>query len=206
MTTIIGLTGYAQHGKDTVGKVLIEEFGFTRFAFADPLKSMTYTLNPIVFVEETDEEATRCEAFPNGIASGFYHYADLIDDYGIELAKKVAEVRRLLQVMGTECVRDHLGVNAWVDATGLAIQEAGVERAVITDARFPNEFEWTKANGELWRVSRLNADGTPFDNGLGTSHPSEQFIATAPYDLMLQTADIEELREMARLAMKAVAI
>ena len=47
---IIGLSGYAQSGKDTVAKVLIEEYGFTRIAFADKIREFLYDLNPQVKV------------------------------------------------------------------------------------------------------------------------------------------------------------
>lgn len=37
--SIIGLTGYARSGKDTFAKVLTDEYGYTRVAFADALKN-----------------------------------------------------------------------------------------------------------------------------------------------------------------------
>jgi len=44
---IIGLSGYAQSGKDTVANYL-SEYGFTRLAFADPIRKLLYQMNPIV--------------------------------------------------------------------------------------------------------------------------------------------------------------
>ena len=38
MNKLIGLCGYAQTGKDTLGKMLIEKEGYKRYAFADALK------------------------------------------------------------------------------------------------------------------------------------------------------------------------
>ena len=37
---VIGLSGFAGAGKDEVGRVLVEDFGFTRVAFADTLKEV----------------------------------------------------------------------------------------------------------------------------------------------------------------------
>jgi hypothetical protein len=37
---IIGLTGYSGSGKDTIAQLLCDNYDFTRFAFADPLKEM----------------------------------------------------------------------------------------------------------------------------------------------------------------------
>ena len=48
---IIGLAGYAQSGKDTVAKFLVENHGFERVAFADPIRDLLYELNPIVGFE-----------------------------------------------------------------------------------------------------------------------------------------------------------
>ena len=36
---IIGLSGYAQSGKDEVAKVLVEDYGYKRVAFADKIKA-----------------------------------------------------------------------------------------------------------------------------------------------------------------------
>jgi cytidylate kinase len=44
---IIGLTGYAQSGKDTVAKILVENYGYTRVAFADKIREFLYETNPM---------------------------------------------------------------------------------------------------------------------------------------------------------------
>jgi hypothetical protein len=49
---IIGLSGYAQSGKDTVAKILVDHYGFRRVAFADKIKEMVLETNPIVFIDE----------------------------------------------------------------------------------------------------------------------------------------------------------
>jgi len=45
---IIGITGRARHGKNTVGDVLVRDFGFKQYGFADALKEMALRLNPWV--------------------------------------------------------------------------------------------------------------------------------------------------------------
>lgn len=45
---IIGLAGLKQSGKDTVGRLLTADHGYTRYAFADPIKEMLEILNPVV--------------------------------------------------------------------------------------------------------------------------------------------------------------
>ena len=53
---ILGLAGYATSGKDTVGRYLVEEHGFTRLAFADTLKRFALAVNPIVFASDDGEQ------------------------------------------------------------------------------------------------------------------------------------------------------
>ena len=44
MTVIIGIAGKAGSGKDTVGKMLVEHYGFKRLAFADRIKDTLHDL------------------------------------------------------------------------------------------------------------------------------------------------------------------
>jgi len=132
---IVGVTGYARHGKDTTGNFLVENYGFLRYAFADQLKSMAITLNPIVRTFTFPKHAERL--------------ATLVALVGWDKAKENTEVRRFLQVLGTEAVRDHLGQDAWVDALDKKLNEDEVTRdndVVITDVRFHNEAQFIKRN------------------------------------------------------------
>ena len=131
---IIGLSGYAQSGKDTVAGFL-KNFGYTRVAFADPMRTALYSLNPLV--------------------SGDLRLAELVDQIGWDGAKTAyPEIRRLLQVFGTEVGRNQWGSNFWVDLA--MTQMDWLEKDyVVTDVRFPNEYEAIKATGgKVWRVDR----------------------------------------------------
>jgi hypothetical protein len=146
---IIGLAGYAQSGKDTMGRILVEEHGFTRIAFADTLRDMLYAMNPLVEWENKNGEY------------GVWFVQDIVDTFGWEFAKKsVAErstsgVRHLLQRLGTEAGRDILGQNIWVDTAMKKAAEVKNGRVVFTDVRFPNEADAiTEAGGTLWRMQR----------------------------------------------------
>ena len=35
---VIGLTGYAQSGKDTLASILVEKYGYSRVAFGDKIR------------------------------------------------------------------------------------------------------------------------------------------------------------------------
>jgi hypothetical protein len=186
---IIGVTGYAQHGKDSLGQYLVDHYGYTRLAFADSLKQMALVLNPLIMgysyqdhmmFQSEDEEQSFCRL------------AGLVDQCGWETAKTVPEVRRFLQVLGTEAVRDILGQDSWVDALWLKVIPGG--KYVITDARFPNEVESIRAMyGQVVRVSRVNEDGSPFENGVDVTHPSEAHIASLPVDVDLVASNLDQL-------------
>jgi hypothetical protein len=186
---ILGLTGRAQHGKDSAASILVEEYGFIQMAFADTLRAMMMTLDPVVSIG------------PDG---DFVRYGDAIGAVGYEGAKtQVPEVRRLLQVFGTEVMREQFGANVWVDLLDKRVCESANPTngapVVITDVRFPNEAAWVGNHGNLMRVKRINEDGSPFDNGLGREHPSEQFIDSLPVQWEFEAKNLEDLAQNVRV-------
>ena len=48
---IIGLSGYARSGKDTVAETLVNEYGFKRVAFADKIKDLLYTMGDVITLD-----------------------------------------------------------------------------------------------------------------------------------------------------------
>jgi hypothetical protein len=221
---IIGLTGFAQHGKDSVGAFLVERYGYTRFAFADQLREMAYRLNPII-------DAAQRERYQDNIQSGredvarwmdFDRLADKVDRLGWDVAKQNPEIRRTLQVLGTECVRDILGDQSWINALENRLNAFGSwsfpdsgaiilpgarsvfagPPAVITDVRFPNEASAVRTwGGEIWRIVRTRLNGTLFDNGLGIDHPSEKFIDGIRADMTITAWNLDQLRMRVKRAM-----
>jgi hypothetical protein len=155
---IIGLSGYARSGKDTAADRLVEQHMFTRYSFAAPMKEAMYKLNPIVHSDKI----------------GNFRYKDLVDSYGLDSAKdSYAEIRRLLQVFGTEVGREMFGNNFWVDLTLNSIKEDNV---VISDVRFKNEADAIRsAGGQVWRINR---DGV----GPVTDHASEVDLDSYNFD------------------------
>jgi len=148
---IIGLSGYAQSGKDTVAELLCLNYGYTRLSFAQPMRDAIYTLNPMV------ESGNRV--------------ADLVDEYGWDVAKANPEVRRLLQVFGTEVGRKQFGENFWVQQ---AFDKIDTTKIVFSDVRFPNEAqEIQQYGGQVWRINRHNH--TPV-NGHKSEHAMDNFM------------------------------
>lgn len=121
---IVSLSGYAQSGKDSTGNLLVQDFGFRRYSFADRLRECLIQLDPLVEAEGGAVRLTRLLQFTNGWDQAKVEYP---------------EVRRLMQVFGTEVGRNLLGQNVWVDTLFRQLEEERPERAVITDCRFENE-------------------------------------------------------------------
>lgn len=127
---IVGLSGYAQTGKDTSGAMMGELAGFERIAFADALKSVALAAHPKIGA---------------AVQSG-----------GWESVKREHPYARMfLQHLGV-AVRDHVDPDAWVNAALRKALPGG--RYAITDVRFPNEAQAIKARGGyVVRVERPGA-------------------------------------------------
>lgn len=163
MPNIIGVTGYARHGKNTVAEIIKEFYGEDNVAiigFADALRKMAKGIDPPVIWAVDENRLVR--------------YNEILENNGYEYAKTIPEVRRFLQRLGTEGVREVLGDDTWIRALDFAARESKARLVVVPDTRFQNEADYIEEEGELWGVKRPG-----FDNGLDTSHPSESYVATA---------------------------
>lgn len=183
---IIGLSGYARSGKDEAAKVLVEEFGFTRVAFADKLRDVLYALNPYLGYKDLSGQGYTDKRH--------YYVQDAIDEYGWDGYKESAwgpEIRRLLQRLGTEAGRQTLWDSIWVDAALTGHSEDA--KLVVTDCRFPNEAQAIKdRGGEIWRIKRTGI-------GPANSHASETSLDDWPWDQMISNnGTIDQFHEAVR--------
>lgn len=127
----IGIIGRARVGKDTAGQWLVDNRGYRRIGFADPLKEAALKLDPLI--EQIDMAFLGVDEHPD------VRLSELVRKYGWEEAKEAPEVRRILQELGA-AVRA-IDEDFWLRAAMARVQEAneaGVP-AVITDVRYPNE-------------------------------------------------------------------
>jgi dephospho-CoA kinase len=158
---IIGLSGYAQSGKDTVAEHLVEHYGYRRVAFADPIRKALYRLNPKIDIADMV-----------GVP-----LATAVDGLGWENVKADSEdARKLLQRMGTEVGRDMFGSDIWVQKAFEDNNVTSDDKVVFTDVRFLNEYAHIKSYyGKVWRVERLGV-------GPANTHVSESQLDTASFD------------------------
>lgn len=197
--TLIGLTGYKQHGKSTVAQRLVDEHGFVRLSFAGPLKDMADRINPVVGIHAyQDGDEFIAEPVHLDVAREQYpDEGDLKDAYPL--------YRKFLQTLGTEGLRE-IDENFWVQLMDKAVGDVFREaqrnyleaRIVVDDARFPNEAayfaELNKSlwvDAAVWQVTRPGA-GTPED-----AHASEAHVGKLGEERHLKNAGtIEELNEL----------
>lgn len=160
---IIGLTGLARSGKDTVGDHLVDEFGFTRVALADAIKNAALALDPLV--PDMDPADPTEGDFP----TGHIRLSEYVAAFGWEEAKTNPEVRRTLQRLGSEAGWMTHGEDLWLRKAERTMSEVPGP-VVITDIRMPHEAAWVRSlGGKLWRVQRPS---TGLDAAQGT-HISE---------------------------------
>ena len=133
---IIGLSGYAQSGKNTVADILVDHHGFIQLAFADAIRDFIYEINPLV------------SCSPTG------YLQDLVNLKGWDEAKQEPQVRKLLQSTGV-AGRNMIDEYLWVALTLSQIKDPQEGKYVITDVRFPNEAAAiTSQGGQIWRIER----------------------------------------------------
>ena len=158
---IVGLCGYARSGKNTLADLITRHHGHQQIAFADALRDTLYDTNPLV---STDGARVQ----------------DVIDKHGFEGVKSTKygpEVRRLLQMLGTDGVRNNVSDSAWVDVVLNKISAGG--DWVVTDARFGNELDAiASAEGVLIWISRPGVEPA-------NAHASENSVSESDCDFTI---------------------
>lgn len=174
---IIGLTGYAQSGKDTVANILVEKYGFRRLAFADKIRDILYELNPMV---------------------GWEPLQIKVDVEGWDKAKQNPEIRRLLQKMGVAC-REHISASVWIAPVLRDINPG--DNVVITDVRFKNEAELIYKgfeDSQIWRIERPGIEAV-------NSHVSEHQLTSYPVDFtFINSGSLDDLELMIKTRMQGL--
>ena len=130
---IVGITGYKQSGKDTIGARLVEVHGFQRIAFADALKEIL----TVIGWNGSKDVLPPC------------HHCGVLQG------------RELLQRFGTEGIRDVIGADTWTELVRKKLTD-NPGNWVVTDVRLENEAWMLRDLGaSIWRVRRpgTEADG-----------------------------------------------
>lgn len=143
----IGIAGRARSGKDAIAEILVRRFGFVRLAFADPLKDACAAIFGFTKDQLYGDQKEKPDPF--------------WDD----------TPRKVLQLVGTECLRKGYADDVWVRAMERRVKEH--ERVVIPDVRYPNEAGAVRRWGGI--LIRVTRDGAGATGGVA-GHPSEHAI------------------------------
>lgn len=128
---VIGLTGKARAGKDTVARMLVHNFGLSRLSFAESLKEAAYK----VFGFDPDLDGPDKEQ---------------VDPYW-----KMSP-RQIWQDFG-QCLKGQFGAGLWIRSLQHQYGHLlAVRPCVITDVRFDFEASWIRdeLGGVIWQITR----------------------------------------------------
>lgn len=194
---VVGLHGKAQVGKDTVGKFFTEKFGFKRIGFADAVRDALLALNPIIYVSHLEiielglytEEMYLFVSIEKNI--NFYRFSDIYNalEGDWEKLKKIQEVRKLLQRIGTDAGREIHGEDCWIDIAKRKVIAAEDTGIIFTDVRFDNEADAVQRspNGLVIEIVRPG-------HGAVNNHISESGISGELVDFrIVNDGNIEDL-------------
>lgn len=158
---IIGLSGFARSGKDTVGR-LLGAYGYAPLSLADPIREALQIIDPMVLAQGRQE----------------YGLAEYIEEYGWEEAKdRNPRVRPLMQRTG-DAMKKVVGEDVWIRAA-LSKMVPG-KSYVITDVRFDLEAEVLREAGAV--IVRIDRPGY----GKQTDHRSDRVISPHLVDAILR--------------------
>jgi hypothetical protein len=139
---VVGLSGWARSGKDTVADYLVENYGFTKMSFAEPMREALTRLNPLIHVS-VDQVYSYTAELVQALEHSTWE----------DLKSKSPQIRPYLQRFGTEVGRQMFGEDFWVDYAIDRIPDGA--KVVFADTRFRNEANAIQAlGGKVWRVVR----------------------------------------------------
>lgn len=150
---VVGLRGKKSTGKNYVANVAkdaLENEGFAveTGAFADDLK--TFCINVLGLTE------TQCygsDADKNSPTR--YLWKNLPEAIQRKYPDKSGAMtaREVLQVFGTDVIREYFGTHIWVEALHNKILRSESDYFFITDVRFSNETEIIRSwGGQIWQI------------------------------------------------------
>ena len=140
---IIGICGLIGSGKGTVADILVENYNFQKISFADRLKdavSELFEWDRSLLEGDTDESRS---------------WREQPDAFWTKETGKEITPRLVLQLFGTECMRNGFHDNFWVSLVKKQVLENPNTNFVVPDTRFANEKSMIKSlGGEIWWVKR----------------------------------------------------
>jgi len=166
--------GYAHSGKDAFVDGLENCGDYCRTFMSKPLMNALLTLDPVIEVENPYNMQLFARE-PN------VRYSALHALLGYTESKDEPEVRRLLQVLGTEIGRNMFGDDVWVNMIFEELFEADKPYGAVTGVRFANEMSTLKSNFETTSVWIHRPGIVPIN-----SHSSDNSLGPDDFDIIIE--------------------
>jgi len=170
---LIGLNGFKNSGKDTVGNILVDKYDFKKIAFADKIKESASALFGVP-IEKWDEWKNDDKIFISVFKSG-----ENIWTPSKNFEQWIFSARTFLQRYGTESHRDIFGENFWIDYALKDINK--LDNFVITDCRLENELKVIRDLGGS-TIKIIRETNNPKDTHITELEPNTKFIDYVLYN------------------------
>lgn len=184
---LIGLTGPAGCGKDTIARFLCDTQEFRQIALADPIRDGIEAMF--------------------GISREFLTDRDLKETSLKQIFGFDKSPRQLMQTLGTEWGRNMIDPNIWLNIARTKIEfnkrlcaanNLYLRGIAVSDIRFEGEAKWLRdQGGTIWHIRRPNNPYT-----ITTAHASEGQITIPPpipgigeEPLIINGGDIDQLHD-----------
>jgi hypothetical protein len=204
--SIIGIHGYIESGKDTVANIIKKidaERDWKIKKFASKLKQIATILTGIPSDKFEDQEFKKTYLGDEWTVETKIDYT-LIKDGKATRAKVFNRmtVRDMLQKLGTEAMRNGLHPDVWVNAllcdykkTKNKDEEYTHPNWIISDLRFPNEYDAIKKKGGFC----IKVVRPVVNKSISQQHISEYALDYHTFDYTIDNSgDIDELEKEVR--------
>lgn len=174
---LISIMGKKRAGKDTLTKMLQEFHPYKQVAFADGVWDVLLAADPYVDLRVG------------------WRLSQVVRFHTRDEAKMLyPEIRRLLQDLGTDGIRNHIGKDTWVQVAEAKLDADPDASFILSDLRFPNEADMVRRRGGLLvKIERAHED-----ESYGANHVSESYFDQLPYDVLVtNNSDLNDLRKVA---------
>jgi hypothetical protein len=203
---LVGFGNKARHGKDSAAQAITHYYEQRKMMWNDDERRMTTggtTVGTFKFATALYQEVNEMLApspYPNSsiwdtrgftvtrFSGGYFKLPDWVQpepNAEVSALAPYGKHPKLLQWWGTDFRRAQ-DPDYWAKKLFASIPK-DIDIALVTDVRFPNEFQGIKErNGFTVRINRKNADGSPFvAPDRPADHPSETALDGFNWDFEL---------------------
>ncbi len=179
---IIAICGFLGSGKNTAGDYFIEKEVYFTDSFASPLKDCVSA----VFGWDRDMLEGLTKESRDWREQPDEWWEKRLDWKNNPLAAKYPRLtpRRALQIWGTEVIRRNFDNDIWVASLERRLENVDND-TVITDARFPNEFDIIRRMGG--KIIRIKKGPEPDWYETAELANSESLMSTRAFECMVET-------------------